>query len=70
MAEKRVYKMVHAEANRRAPATATAAAGTSQAGDGNCRLLRVRVDAGNIFYGAAAPAGVFDESDANRCWVR
>ena len=26
MAEKRVYKMVHAEANRRAPATATAAA--------------------------------------------
>ena len=50
--------------------TATAVAGTSQAGDGNCRLLRVRTDAGNIFYGSAAPAGAFDESATNRCWVR
>ena len=51
-------------------ATATGTAGTSQAGDGNCRRLRVRVDRGNIFYGSAASEGEFDESAANRCWAR
>jgi type IV pilus assembly protein PilE len=51
-------------------ATATAVSGTSQAGDGNCQRLRVRVLDGNLFYGAAAASGDFDESATNRCWVR
>ena len=51
-------------------AVATGAEGTSQAGDGNCRRLRVRVDRGNIYYGSAAGDGDFDESATNRCWAR
>jgi len=51
-------------------ATATAVAGTLQAGDESCQRLRVRVVAGNITYGSAGPAGDFDESSTNRCWVR
>jgi type IV pilus assembly protein PilE len=51
-------------------AIATGADGTTQAGDGNCRRLRVRVDRGNIFYGSAASDGEFDESTGNRCWAR
>jgi len=51
-------------------ATATAASGTSQAGDGHCQRLRVRVARGNIFYGSAAGDGDFDESATNRCWAR
>jgi type IV pilus assembly protein PilE len=51
-------------------ATATATAGKSQAGDGSCQRLRVRVDRGNIVYGSAAGAGDFDESAGNRCWSR
>lgn len=50
--------------------TATANEGTSQAGDGNCRRLRVRVAGGNIFYGSAGASGDFDESAGNRCWAR
>jgi type IV pilus assembly protein PilE len=50
--------------------TATAVSGTSQAGDGNCQRLRVRVDRGNIYYGSAAAEGDFDESATNRCWAR
>ena len=50
--------------------TAAAVAGTSQAGDGNCQRLRVRVDGGNIHYGSAAAEGGFDESAGNRCWAR
>ena len=50
--------------------TAAAAGGTSQAADGNCQRLRVRVAAGNIFYGSSAGEGDFDESSGNRCWVR
>jgi len=50
--------------------TATATAGTTQASDGNCQRLRVRVAGGNIFYGSAAAGGVFDESATNRCWAR
>jgi type IV pilus assembly protein PilE len=51
-------------------AIATASSGTSQAGDGECRRLRVRVARGNIHYGSAGGDGDFDESSANRCWVR
>lgn len=50
--------------------TAAAVAGTSQAADGNCTRLRIRVDGGNVFYGAAAGAGDFDESPSNPCWAR
>ncbi|HMO48581.1 MAG TPA: type IV pilin protein [Rubrivivax sp.] len=49
-------------------ATAAAAAGTTQAGDGNCRTLSVRVDRGNIEYGAGASSAAWP--DANRCWVQ
>lgn len=50
--------------------TATAASGTTQAGDGQCRRLRVRVDRGNIVYGSADATGTFDESAGNRCWAQ
>ena len=42
-------------------ATAAAVTGTSQASDGNCRRLRVRVERGNIFYGSSAADVDFDE---------
>jgi len=51
-------------------ATAAAVMGTSQASDNPCQRLRVRVDGGNIIYGAAAADGDFDESANNRCWSR
>lgn len=51
-------------------ATASAVAGTSQASDGSCARLRIRVDAGNVFYGSAAAEGDFDESANNPCWAR
>jgi type IV pilus assembly protein PilE len=51
-------------------ATATAVSGTSQAGDGTCQRLRVRIAGGNIYYGSAAAEGSFDESPSNRCWAR
>jgi type IV pilus assembly protein PilE len=51
--------------------TASAVAGKSQASDGNCAQLRVRVDGGNVYYGsAAAGATTFDEATGNRCWAR
>jgi type IV pilus assembly protein PilE len=50
--------------------TATAASGTTQASDGNCRRLRVRLDRGNIVYGSADAGGDFDESAGNRCWAQ
>ncbi len=49
-------------------ATATAKAGTTQAGDGHCRTLSVRVDRGNIEYGAGASSAAWP--DTNRCWVQ
>jgi type IV pilus assembly protein PilE len=51
-------------------ATATAAAGKSQASDSPCQRLRVRMAGANIVYGSAAAAGDFDESANNRCWSR
>lgn len=49
---------------------ATATAGKSQADDTGCQRLRIRVAGGNVFYGAAAGGGEFDESATNRCWSR
>jgi len=49
---------------------ATAVAGGTQAGDEGCQRLSVRVLGGNIFQGAAALTGDFDESAGNRCWAR
>jgi type IV pilus assembly protein PilE len=50
--------------------TATAVSGTTQASDGNCSRLRVRVDRGNIVYGSAGGGGSFDEAIGNRCWAQ
>lgn len=49
---------------------ATAISTSSQANDGSCARLRVRVAAGNILYGSATMTGAFDESTTNRCWSR
>lgn len=49
-------------------ATATARTGTSQAADGPCKVLAVRMDRGNLSYGAGASA--VDWADPNRCWAR
>lgn len=46
-------------------ATATAVSGTSQAGDSGCTAMSVRVDGGNLLYGAGG-----DWTDPNRCWAR
>ncbi len=51
-------------------ALATPVSTSSQAQDGPCSRLRVRVEAGNIRYGSAAATGSFDESPGNRCWSR
>lgn len=51
-------------------AVATATSGSSQAADGNCAQLSVRMDKGNLFYGSTASGGSFDETPGNRCWAR
>jgi type IV pilus assembly protein PilE len=48
--------------------TATAEASTSQAADGNCKVLAARLTDGNLAYGSGAAAAAFP--DANRCWAR
>ena len=50
-------------------ATAIAVGGTSQANDGDCTHLRVRVTAGNIINGSAG-AGAYTEAAVNPCWSR
>jgi type IV pilus assembly protein PilE len=61
---------IDAAGNTNYTVTATATTGTSQAGDGACQRLRVRVDGGNIIYGSATAVGEFDESATNPCWAR
>lgn len=53
-------------------ATATAVAGTSQASDGNCKVLGVRMDGGTLKYGSAASSIDWSAAnpDAGRCWAR
>ena len=50
-------------------ATASARNGTSQANDGNCKVLGVQMNAGNLSYGASATSTI-DWTDPNRCWAR
>lgn len=50
-------------------ATATGRNGTSQANDGNCRVLGVQMAGGNLSYGAS-PNATIDWTDPNRCWAR
>lgn len=47
---------------------ATAVTTTSQAGDGNCKVMALRMTGGNTAYGAGASTPTFP--DAYRCWVR
>lgn len=47
---------------------ATAKTGKSQADDGNCKILAVRMQEGNIAYGSGA--STIDWTDSNRCWAR
>ena len=49
-------------------ATARAVAGTSQAKDGDCKVLAVRMAGGNLSYGSGS--GTVDWADPGRCWVR
>jgi type IV pilus assembly protein PilE len=52
--------------------TAAAVAGTSQANDRNCSVLRVRLAGGNLEYGGCADCAVPDGAltDPDRCWSR
>lgn len=46
---------------------ATAVAGKTQAEDGNCATLRVRMAGGNITYGSASG---WDDQPSRQCWAR
>ncbi len=48
-------------------ASATGASGTSQADDGTCSVLWVRMESGNLSYGSGASP---DWTDAKHCWAR
>ncbi len=49
-------------------ATATAETSRSQAGDGLCAVLAVRMENGNVGYGSGSSA--IDWNDPGRCWAR
>jgi len=52
-------------------ATATAVSGTSQGTDGDCAVLAVRVQGGNIRFGAGASIDwTSANTDPQRCWAR
>lgn len=52
-------------------ATATAVAGTSQAADGPCSVLAVRMAGGNVRYGAGTVINWnAANTDPQRCWAR
>ncbi len=51
-------------------ATATAVPGTSQAADGACATLAVRVEGGNIRYGSGTIVWTDANTDVLRCWAR
>lgn len=48
--------------------TATAATGSSQASDGTCVLMAMRIENGNVSYGSGASE--IDWADPGRCWAR
>lgn len=51
-------------------ATATAVSGTTQANDGDCAKLSVRLTGGNIEYAAASTAGALTYGPTSKCWSR
>jgi type IV pilus assembly protein PilE len=53
-------------------ATATGVAGTSQAADGPCSVLAVRIEGGNVRYGAGTTIDWTpgNNTDPTRCWAR
>lgn len=53
-------------------ASAIAVSGTSQANDGDCARLGVRVARGNITYASCASCApsAFSYSNSNRCWSK
>lgn len=53
-------------------ALATAASGKSQAEDGDCKLIGVRMAGGNVVYGSGAGAIDFNAAspDVGKCWAR
>ncbi len=53
-------------------ATATANTGTSQASDGNCKVLGVKMASGTLKYGSGASSidWTATNPDAGKCWAR
>lgn len=51
-------------------AIATAASGSTQAGDGTCAKLGVKMSAGNLTYGGTTAAGTLTYTATNPCWSR
>jgi type IV pilus assembly protein PilE len=51
-------------------ALASPVSGKSQAGDGDCAYLRVRLNGGTLLYGASADGSTFNEGAGNRCWSK
>ena len=51
---------------------ATAVAGKSQAEDGSCKVLGIRLAGGNLIYGSGAAAidWTAGNPDSGRCWAR
>lgn len=50
--------------------TATAVSGTSQAVDGDCAKLGIRLSGGNIQYASSTAAGTLSWGGTNKCWSR
>jgi type IV pilus assembly protein PilE len=51
-------------------ATATAVGGTSQANDGDCAKLGIRMTGATLEYAASSTAGALAYAQTNRCWGR
>lgn len=53
-------------------ATATATSGTTQASDGDCKVLSVRMQGGNLRYGSGSSSVDWElaNPDPKRCWAR
>lgn len=51
-------------------AVATAVSGTTQAYDGNCAKLGVRMNGGNVLYASSSSAGTLTFAASDRCWAR
>ena len=53
-------------------ATATASSGTSQANDGDCKVLGVQMAGGTLKYGSGASSITWSDAnpDVGKCWAR